>query len=600
MIISALNQYYKIISNKIEVPSYGYSIESVSFEFKIDSNSNLIGIIPLENVVTRGKKTYHEPKKIKLPQRPKRTGNNLMLCFLYDNANYVIGLAEKDELEKASKRFTEFKKYHHEMLDGKGSIIGDIFLNFLDNYSYEKYQEIIDPFFERLVAGGNIIFKVDGKYLHEDEYLQKLWMEKNEDSLKDAIKMQCSVTGEISPISRTHPNIKGLRGGQASGASIVSFNETAYESYNKVQGYNAPISNIVTFNYTTALNYLLASDRHKINIGDTTIVFWAESDNPGYIDVMNMIFNPPVKKDEKVVDLKTEDMLLSFWQAVKEGRKVDYNRIDLNPNTKFYALGLSPNAARIAIRFFYSNTFGETLERLLLHFSDLAIEKRKSNDPDMIPLWMIINETINPQVSKAKPNPLLSGNVMRSILNGTLYPKMLLEAIINRIRCDRDNDTKRQINYVRVSIIKAYLNRYARIYNDKLKEVLNMSLNENSTYVPYLLGRLFAILEKAQKDANPNLNTTIKDRYFSSACATPSTVFPTLLKLAQTHISKSDYGYISEKRISEVMEKMVDTKFPAHLSLEDQGVFVIGYYHQSNDFYKNKNINKGEYENGNN
>ena len=307
---------------------------------------------------------------------------------------------------------------------------------------------------------------------------------------------------------------------------------------------------------------------------------------------MNFLISPKTTTDEEGNrNIEYEKNVYGILQAYKQGIKPDFDAVQLNPDVKFYILGLSPNASRISVRFFYFNSFANIIKKISEHYSDIEIEKMYPNQPDSIPLWMFLKETENPK-SRNDINPLLGGSLMRSIFTGNMYPRMLYNLIINRIRCDRDDKDKRieQINYIRVSIIKGYLNRYSRIYKlDHFKEVLNMSLNEKATITPYLLGRLFAVLEKAQKDANPGINATIKDRYFSSACATPSTVFPTLLKLAQSHISKSDYGYVSERRITEIIGLLHNPEFPKNLNLEEQGVFIIGYYHQSNAFYKTSN-----------
>lgn len=595
MIITVLNQYYNILAKdeNIDIPLYGFSKEKIYYAFCIDKTSTLIGIIPLEQKIKSGKKEILYPKIMTVPQQAKKSVN-IIASFLCDNASYAIGLPKSDELKeikKTEKRFSEFKKLHHLIIDGKGSDLGDIFLKFLDTYSYEQYQDILKPYKERLMEGGLIGFQVDGKFLHEDEYLKELWLDAKEEESKDAKKMMCLATAKKTSITRLHPSIKGVKDGQSSGGSIISFNAPAYTSYNKEKGYNAPVSEIVTFNYTTVLNYLLASQNQKIQIGDATTVFWAESSKPIYSDFMNVLLNPPIgdKHNSKVKDIETEAIIHRILELFKSSQKIDLSTLDIEPSTNFYILGLSPNASRISIRFFYVNTFISIIERVLMHYQDFEIEKQFLNNPSSIPIWLIINETVNPKTNE-KPNPLLSGSLMRSIIGGSMYPRTLLTTIINRIRCDRDDDNNKisQINYIRVSIIKGYLCRYIRIYKKhELKEVLTMSLNEQSVNTPYLLGRLFAVLEKAQKDAlGKSINSTIKDKYFSSACATPASVFPTLLKLAQSHISKSEYGYISDKRISEIMEMMKETSFPSHLSLEDQGIFIIGYYHQSNAFYK--------------
>jgi CRISPR-associated protein Csd1 len=179
---------------------------------------------------------------------------------------------------------------------------------------------------------------------------------------------------------------------------------------------------------------------------------------------------------------------------------------------------------------------------------------------------------------------------MKAILTGERYPSNLLSIILNRIYAEQSSKNKRtgksieNVTYLRTSMIKAYIARNNRIKNLKNKEVISMALNKEEKNIGYRLGRLFAILEKAQKDAIPGANTTIKDRYYGSASATPAIVFPQLLGLAQHHIQKSDYGSIIDKQIEDVLQDV--SKFPPHLSLEYQGMFALGYYHQKQNFFK--------------
>ncbi|NLP25890.1 MAG: type I-C CRISPR-associated protein Cas8c/Csd1, partial [Clostridiales bacterium] len=214
---------------------------------------------------------------------------------------------------------------------------------------------------------------------------------------------------------------------------------------------------------------------------------------------------------------------------------------------------------------------------IIKHYQDMSIQKQFDNESSSISLWRILSETVSPSSTNKSASPLLAGSVLRSILTGSPYPTALFNSIMIRIRAERD------INYYKASIIKAYLTRCAN--SRKYEEVLTVALNEKSDNKAYVLGRLFASLERAQQDASSSkLNTTIKDRYFTSACANPASVFPVLLKLSNHHISKSDYGYSSEQRISEIMDilSVDDSPFPKNLSLEEQGVFILGYYHQKN------------------
>lgn len=168
---------------------------------------------------------------------------------------------------------------------------------------------------------------------------------------------------------------------------------------------------------------------------------------------------------------------------------------------------------------------------------------------------------------------------MKAILAGTPYPQTLLAAAIRRCRAERD------IPYPRAALIKAFLTRSARLSQHLEKEV-GMTLDTDNTNIGYRLGRLFSTLEKIQEEASPGLNATIRDRFYGSASGTPVTAFPHLMKLKNHHLAKLDNrgrAVNLEKLICEIMAGITD--FPTHLSLQDQGRFAIGYYHQRQAFF---------------
>ena len=266
---------------------------------------------------------------------------------------------------------------------------------------------------------------------------------------------------------------------------------------------------------------------------------------------MGMVLNP---QDDAGEIKEVRD----FLEAVRDGK----NLPEIDSEIGFYILGLSPNASRLSVRFWHVSTVGDISEKIGQHFRDLSIVKQYENEPAFPGMWQLIS-------------PILAGAVVRAILTGAEYPRNLLSSVIGRIRADQT------INYLRAAIIKACINRKKRITNNG--QEVSMSLDKESTNIAYRLGRLFAILEKAQRDAIPGANATIKDRYYSSASATPSVVFPQLLRLAQHHIQKAEYGGRSDKMIEEVMQDI--NAFPSHLSLDDQGMFAIGYYHQRNALF---------------
>jgi CRISPR-associated protein Csd1 len=412
--------------------------------------------------------------------------------------------------------------------------------------------------------------------------------------------MQCLVTGDVAPIARLHPSLKRVRGAQPGGATLVGFNAAAYESYNRSQGQNSPVSEKATFAYTTVLNHLLsdANPNKKLFLGDATVVYWAESQNRAYESAFAAFVDPADLEEDSSANQtgrkKAETALKTVTEKVKRAQMLDLEALltDLKEeDPQFYILGLSPNVARVSVRFFITDPFQKIIDNIKAHYRDLAIVKEYNDQPDYLTVSRILYETVSKKSRDQDAAPLLAGAVFRAILTNAPYPAALYYAIINRIRADMDDEKAKikKINYVRAAIIKAFLTRKYRYQSENpFKEVLTM--NEQSTNPAYLLGRLFAVLEKAQAEAIGNVNASIKDRYFTSACASPRTVFPILLRLSQHHIAKAEHGRASDRRIQGILDllEMERNPIPARLTLDEQGVFILGYYHQRADFYKPK------------
>ena len=561
MILQALNGYYdRLKSNtNVDIPLLGFSSQKIHFALLLNREGNLLQV--LDTRETRGKKLA--PKQMIVPEAVIKSVN-IASNFMWDNTGYVLGADNKGKPERSMETFDAFKKLHHDIgegLDDEGVVA---VLRFLDSWDPENASGL--EYWDDMMAGANLVFQLDGElcYIHDRPKVKDAWL-KHYTENSSRVVATCLVCGEEKPIARLHPKIKGVRGAQTSGASIVSFTPDAFKSYGKEQSFNAPVSEEITFNYTTALNHLLRFDsRQKIQIGDAATVFWTERESPveGF---MGLILSP----QDDSGDIKE---IRDYLSAVRDGKKLP-EEID-DTVMKFYILGLSPNASRLSIRFWHVSTVGDISDKIGQHFRDLSIIKNYDSDPEFPGMWQLLRETA---VLRKTENisPVLSGSIMRSIMTGAAYPQSLMTVIIGRIRADQE------INYLRVAMIKACLVRKYRI-NQILKEV-TMALDKESTNVAYRLGRLFAVLEKAQRDAIPGANTTIKDSFYGSASATPRTVFPRLLRLAQHHIQKAEYGRNTDKMIEEIMQDI--REFPAHLSLDDQGLFAIGYYHQRKDFY---------------
>lgn len=561
MIFQSLIYLYKRLDKVDEMPPFGFSVKDIGFVITIDREGNLIG--QPEDLRTKIKSNTFEYFPSVVPYSNKvnvrSSGAAKVPNFMVDKADYIFGLSGSTE-KKVHKE--HFEKLIHEACSDssdEGAIAVKNFLqkwNSRDSAGLESWKEI---------CGNNgkwVAFRLQGEteFVHERPAIKKLWSEYI--GKKVYPEGFCFVDGQKHPLQLQFAQFKF-----GSGASLVSFNERAYESYGKERGGNAPISVEAEFKSSAALKHLLRSKTQRLRIGDATTVFWTERES--IIETfMGQILNPSPDSADVIPVQK-------FLEAVRAGKMPA--EIEHEGDVKFYILGLSLNKARLALRFWNVCSVGEMLNRLQRHFRDLEMERNPEQDIEFPGIWHLLKETAR---ETKGISPFLGGALTRSILTGANYPQNLYQGVLGRIRASQN------INYLKAAILKAVLQR-----NHK-KEV-PMSLDPDRKDVAYLLGRLFAVLEKAQLDALGKINATIKDRFFGSASATPATVFPLLLRLAQHHIEKSEYGHISDRRIAEIMEHV--ESFPKHMGLEDQGLFAIAYYQQKNALYKKKQSenNKG-------
>jgi len=588
MILQSLYNYYHVLLDdpECDIAPPGYSTAKVSFSLILSPEGELLDVRDLR--ISDGKKLI--PRKLIVPEQPKRT-SGILPFFLCDNAGYVLGLDEKH----GKKKFEEFIGLQKKILEYCSCTEAHAVIKFLDSWDvFDALEHPVLKSFYKDIAKANLVFQVDGSYsyVHDVPEIKAAW-EKHLRGKTAEYEADCLVTGKKAAIAAVHPSIKGVYGAQSSGAALVSFNIPSFKSYGKEQSYNAPVSEEAAFGYTTALNHLLSDLRHRIPIADTTTVFWAEKPGGMEEELFSFLLNPPVMEkeekgeDSKVRDPETQKLLEDALKRVSMGLPIRNWRKDINGDMHFYILGLSPNNARIAVRFWHVDTLDGFAKKIGQHYSDLSIEGMKH---DAMPVWMILKETAVQRDLK-NVSPVLEGGIMRAILTGNLYPQTLYSSIINRIRSDHE------INGIRAAVIKACLLRKARRYknvNHIAEEELPMSLNAENGEVARELGRMFAILEKIQQNANPGINATIKDRYFNSASATPSIVFPQLMRLSNHHLAKMETGskIYWENKVMEITSQI--ESFPARLSLEEQGLFILGYYHQRESFFKKQNAEERE------
>ena len=570
MILQALTQLYEDLAARGDIARPGWSQAKISYALCLGEDGSLIQVIPQLVPEQVGKKTVLRPQKMELPAAVTRS-SGVLPNFLWDNSSYLLGVDGKGKPERSLECFRACARLHHELLDRVESAAAKAVLAYFDSWQSEQADQhsALADCWEELMKGANLVFRVNGGFVQEDPLIQAAWNEYY--CRSEGEKTQCLVTGRQDVPEPVHPNIKGVAGAQSSGAAIVSFNAPAFCSYGKEQSLNAPVGKYAAFAYTSALNYLLADRDNVQRIGDATVVCWAEGADPVYRK-----YSGALLFGEAPPQGITNDTLRAAVKRLADGLPCE--ELNLDPNRTFYILGLSPNAARLSVRFFYRNTLGAIMKNVNDHYARMEIV---GNLFPVTPLWAMLRETVNLHTTDKSPSPVMSGAVARAIFSGTRYPASLLEATMLRIRAERD------ITPGRAAILKAY---YLKNPNSQCpEEVLHVSLNENSTNIPYTLGRLFAVYEAVQERANPGINATIKDKYFNSAASTPATIFPILDNLCQKHLRKLDTGLriYYDKQITQLKNILGETN-PLRLTLPEQGSFNLGYYHQKQSIYTKK------------
>ena len=569
MILQALVEHYEDLTARGKLARPGWSDTNISYALYINDAGELEQAVSLKREEERGKKKVLAPRSMSLPAPVKRTVG-ITSNFLWDNSSYILGTDEKGKPQRSLECFAACKALHHQILNGVDSPAARAVLAFFDHWDPEKAREhpaLVDKL-EEILAGSNLAFSYQGLFVQDDALIRTAW-QAHYDSAGEGPELACLVTGKKGAAEAVHPAIKGVTGAQSSGAALVSFNGDAFCSYGREQSLNAPTSKYAAFAYTSALNHLLKEREYVRQIGDTTVLFWADGGQEAYqsFSVASLFDTPGAYS---VSDLRK--MTLDLCQ----GKPVLFEETQLDPETTFYILGLSPNAARLSVRFFLKNSFGTFIRNVQAHQERLEIVRPSFDKFETIPLWHLLNETVNQNSRDKSPAPGMAGETLRAILNNQPYPATLLNGVSLRIRAERE------ITRGRAAILKAYYLKLKNPHSDVPKEVLTVSLNPDSTNIPYTLGRLFSALEAIQSAANPGINATIKDKYFNSASAAPSRVFPALLNLAQKHLRKLDKGanIFYSKQLAELTGRLGEC-YPDRLSLPQQGSFQLGYYHQT-------------------
>jgi CRISPR-associated protein Csd1 len=598
MILQALYDYYQIKRDSGDIPPEGYSNKKIDFFIILDNEGKYVDIESLQ-VIEKNKlvgKSFQVPSIGKQVERHSNAGNDANL--LWDNTEFVLGIGKKGEIKSNSFIETIGAYYPHPPNDVTAV------LKFLKQLKTEStsIQKLVNhnDYGEQIESGKVIVsFRIGSAkpIIYEDHVKYALDVKKE----KSEVLGTCLITGEQEvPIELTHTPTKGVIGSQTSGANLIAFNKISFTSYHKEQSFNAPVGTKAASGYIKALKYLIDSPTNKVRIADSTILFWAEKAssfiNPE--EVFSWVITAQKLKEEDPD--KGVEAIKTLYNAIFTGQ------LPREKNNRFYILGLAPNAARISVRFWKSQSLEEFGYNIKKHFDDLKIVQ-----PDWKSDYIVLNEILS-SVSLVTKNvkksniihyrgkaydvtPNLAGHMVEAIIDGSLYPKTLLNLCIIRIRAeatkkDQNGKSIPNVTRTRAAILKAYLNRLYANQKINQKEI-KMSLDKSNTNEGYLLGRLFAILERAQFVSNnyKEPNSGVRDRYYSSFSSSPVSVLPIIERLYGHHLKKIKNAQkfydakLMEENKKEIVDKLEPDKIPSNLTLQQQALFSIGYYHQKNE-----------------
>jgi CRISPR-associated protein Csd1 len=576
MILQSLNDYYR---RKIDdpdpakrLPAFGLEQKEIPFVLEITADGELVQLRDSRELV--GKKKIG--RSFRVPQGVKKT-SGVAANLLWDSMEYVLGIDTRGKPERVVEQHAAFRARIEALPARTREDVGiQAVLRFLTTFDRSRLEaEAAWP--ELLETNPVMSFLLRGDVDLVCQRPAVVSAALNASDEADAPQVMCLITGDLAPVERLHAPIKGVWGAQTSGANIVSFNARAFESYGKTQrqGENAPVSKAAAFAYTTALNHLLRKDSpQRMQVGDASTVFWAEQ-NHELEAALAVILGEAYKGDPDGNTLAVR----ALYSAVQSG---SLGTLDSAQN-RFHVLGLAPNAARVSIRFYHCLPLHELAARIVAHFEDLKMVRGKTDAEYPSVFRLLAAVAAQGKADNIPPN--LGGAVIDAVLGGPTvpYPALWLNAAVNRCRAEQS------VNYLRAAAIKACLNRSIRRQQQASnpspeKEFLPM-LDLANVNAAYRLGRLFSALEKIQEEASPGLNATIRDRYYGAASSTPVAVFTTLLRLKNSHLKKLSVGrgVWFEELLGEVLGAVND--FPKHLSLQDQGRFALGYYHQRQAFF---------------
>lgn len=570
MILQSLVDYYER-SDELAPP--GWERKRIPFFIEIASDGTFLQLTSMRF----GPKATDVPAQL-VPCSEIRSGTKSFERpnLLWDHIGFVIGHPKSDEPKDVANAQNQLEHFRRRVNDiarqATDSMAIQAVKRFYERQEYLRVKD--DPLWKECITipGCNVTFRLAGDtgIAAQDPAIRNL-VAKDESFASGEEKGLCIVTGELDVIVNLHPKIANVADKPTALSAVNDQSLPALASYGKHQGQNFPVGKSAAFKYATALNHLL---RHhspqRISVGDTSIIFWAQKPDDLEHELTSLLGggdNP---------DAHTQQVKALF-DAVHNG-----GFTGVRGDNAFYVLGLAPNAARIAVRFWHAAPLQVIAERIAAWFYDLSLVHHE-HEPEFPSLnWLLANlarPKKKPQDKADNIPPRLGDDLVRCIFSGTPYPATLLNAGVQRCRAEQ------QVTYMRAAAIKAYLNRSLTTSDAQARKLRPMLDIENPS-TAYRLGRLFATLEKIQEDASPGLNATIRERYYGAASSTPVAVFTTLMRLKNHHLAKlPSKGRVVffEQLLAEIMSGI--SEFPVHMNLQDQGRFAIGYYHQRQAFF---------------
>ena len=575
MILQELSSLYDRLSQQAdlsgEIPSPGWSMEKVDWAVVLNAQGDVAGVLRLG---IKGEKDKLLPLEMMVPEHDGRSGKTPKPYFLCDKASYLLDIGSTD----GGASHERSRKLHHEVLDGCEDAAARAVLRFFDREG--PFPAISDEQADALASRGMVVFCFErpGNYIHDREAIRAAWTSYLTNSPSDEPEGWCSVTGQHGPIARLFPQVTGVPGAQSSGASLVSFNFDATESYGKKQAYNASISKDVAFKAGTALKYLLGNRDRRITLGNTIVTFWSDRPAPPENALVALMLNGRSLAEDDA----TNELIQHAFEEMRKGLPLS----EFDGNVGFSILGVSPNAARLSVRFYERQSLGKLAENYGNYLRDTAMI-----GVDRYSIWSFLLQTACLGKPENVPSTLVSRS-FEAMLRGTDFPLSFEQLILSRMRADHGANYKWDIGQ-RAAILKGCLVRRARRRGVELSGEENFDM----AFIGYLLGRLFAVMERAQQGALGDINATIRDRYIGAASSTPARVFQPLLRNCQNHLSKlrKERPWLAnrlEKELDEIVgNRLGEGGLPKTLDMDDQGAFFIGYYQERYDLWHGKGSN---------